>query len=93
MVNPRYHNPMEDQSMSDVPCKYCGVLPIYGHFDWCKIDRAPTAEEIARAVIDEYEECLGSEGPSHGLASLCRAYLDAENSNPARGADRQGASE
>ncbi len=76
--------------MKRVACKYCGVLPEYGHFDWCKIDRAPTAEEIARAVIDESERSVGYEGPSDGLASMCRAYLDAENSNPARGADRQG---
>jgi hypothetical protein len=56
-------------------CKFCGVLEEYGHFDWCKIDRAPTADEIILAVIDENERCVGYEGPSETLAGMCKSYL------------------
>lgn len=72
------------------PCRFCGVLPEYGHMDWCKVDRAPTAEEIARAVIDENECSVGYDGPSEGLASMCRAYLDATVDQTASGDSEHG---
>lgn len=61
--------------MDSDPCRFCGVLPQYGHFEWCKIDRAPNAEEIARAVIRENEGSVGYDGPSAGLADMCKAFL------------------
>ena len=57
------------------PCKYCHVDPQYPHYRWCKVERAPTAEEIARAVIDEYDRSCGYDGPSFGLVGMCRAFL------------------
>ena len=65
--------------MSESVCKFCGVLPEYGHFEWCKIDRAPTGEEIARAVIDEANKSVGYDGPSATLEGMCRAYLQSQS--------------
>lgn len=62
-----------------VPCKFCHVLPEYGHFDWCKVNRPPSADEIARAVIDENDRSVGYDGPSEKLAAMCRAYLGLES--------------
>jgi hypothetical protein len=58
-----------------IPCLFCGVLPEYGHMHWCKITRAPTGNEIARAVINEHERSVVFDGPSGGLVDMCRAYL------------------
>jgi hypothetical protein len=63
-------------SMSD-PCRFCGVLPEYGHSDWRKVDRAPTGQEVAAAVVEEHDHSVGYDGPSSGLAGMARAYLDA----------------
>lgn len=60
------------------PCKFCGVLPAHGHFDWCKVDRAPTAEEIAVAVILEADRSVGYDGPSSSLVGMCTAFLNKE---------------
>lgn len=57
--------------MSD-PCKFCGVLPKYGHSQWCKIDRAPFAHEVVKAVIDEAESSV-DEGPSSQLTDMAKA--------------------
>ena len=69
-------------------CKFCGVLPEYGHFDWCKIDRAPTANEIVKAVLAEAERSVGYDGPSSDLVGMCTAYLNSQSSDAT--ADRTG---
>lgn len=58
-------------------CYFCGVLPKYGHMDWCKRTRAPTAQELAAAVVEEYEQSV-DEGPSYDLAAMAKAYLKSE---------------
>ena len=56
-------------------CVYCGVLPEYGHLDWCKITRAPFDEEIINAVLEEAERSVGDEGPSVAIINMCLAWL------------------
>lgn len=56
----------------EVPCKFCGVLPEHGHTRWCKIDRAPYAHEVVKAVIDEAESSV-DEGPSSELTDMAKA--------------------
>ncbi len=56
-------------------CKFCGVLPEYGHFGWCKVDRAPTAEEILLEVLSEAERSVGYDGPSSTLVQMCESYF------------------
>lgn len=64
-------------------CRHCGVLPEYGHMDWCKIDRAPTAQELAKAVIAEEERSVGYDGPSATLVGMAKAYLDSQSDTAA----------
>jgi hypothetical protein len=61
-------------------CKFCGVLPEYGHFDWCKVERAPTAEEILLALLKEAERSV-DEGPSSKLVSMCESYFSNKEPN------------
>ena len=55
-------------------CRFCGVLPEFGHMDWCKVDRAPTAKEVAEAVVSEQERSV-DEGLSSGLVAMAQAFL------------------
>jgi hypothetical protein len=50
------------------------VLPEYGHSDWCKVERAPTAEEILLALLKEAEGSV-DEGPSSELVGMCESYF------------------
>jgi hypothetical protein len=43
--------------------------------EWCKVDRAPTAVEIAQIIIHEYDACVGIEGPSSSLRDMANAFL------------------
>lgn len=63
-------------------CRFCGVLASHGHFDWCKVTRAPSPSEVMQAVIDEEGRCVGGEGPSSGLADMAKAALAALPAEP-----------
>lgn len=63
-------------------CRFCGVLASHGHFDWCKVTRAPSPAEVMQAVIDEEDRCVGGEGPSSGLADMAKAALAALPAEP-----------
>lgn len=66
------------------PCQFCGVQPTFGHFDWCKRERAPTGKEVAEALILEYETSV-DEGPSSRLAEMARSYLHHSATGDERG--------
>ena len=55
-------------------CRYCGVLEQYGHTDWCKKTRAPTAKEVLEAVIEENRLSV-DEGPSYDLTNMAKCAL------------------